>query len=291
MTDCKQSEMSTTLLAILKEENYIIRPSKTCVQDKGWNANQHSFGERSPDWNCANTERGVRLAVVQRDSWAVHVQAKLRTEIGSFKVAGTGELRMTNGEDLVQVAAPAPSNSFGQYRQQKVLDLDNKRDRGNPEVLFNWLRRLRGQDATKKLRSKADLEPLNFGGEILPFGAYGHVFIKHFLAVVRCVDIVTINSKLQVTQQGIEAPGEKCWFLVTGSARGSGHEVKLIVNSDITRFHPLVNRNTEKFKGLQVTNNVRPGFGKIDYTTFTVLDQQAVRLAIEMYLESHSITQ
>lgn len=291
----RQNEISISIIAALEREGYVIRPTKTCLKDKGWHNN-------TPDWNASHTERGVRIAISQR-SRDISGLVKLRTEIGTVKVAADFRIHqnikqpITFSTGTTVVASIGGSATFrDSYLTEMGLPINGRVQEQTLDQILDWMRELRGQDATKKLRSKADLEPLNFKTEAIALqnivaGSGAEVRIHHFLKSCVCVDIVAINDKLQVSQEGISTPDVKCWFLIRGKEKDTGDRVKIIVNSEITRFHPVIDRNTQKFKGLQVTNNVRPENGKIDYTTFSVLDQQAVRMAIEHYLRSHGIAE
>jgi len=267
-----QSLLSTKILKALEEAGYTIRPSKSCLLDKGWRS-------RDPDWNASHTEKGVRIAINQtvgNTLAGVRMQVKLRTDIGTFKVGAEAQI----DED--------PNQPNGVIYQHTISGQSHYHFQQATESAFlKWLNDLQGLDAVRQLKSKADLEPLNFRTEILKVKGK-EVVVGGFIGECECADIVAINNKLQVSQEGITTPGEECWFFIKGRNRDN-YRFDIIVNAEMTRFHVVTNRDTQKFKGWQVTNNHKPDNGRVDFTTFTVLDQQAVRLAIENYLERHHI--
>jgi hypothetical protein len=258
------SNEARIVLKMIEDTGYTIREAKGCLEDRSW--------RNGTDWNCSDPKRGIRIAIQQRQQGDVELTIKARTDINTYKQQANARV----GTDKGQIF-------FGYQSYALCIDWTQ----ATAEEFRKWLDNLRGEEPTRQLKSKADLAPLNFRNSQMDV-IDDRVVVNVFINKVFCKDIVAINDKLQVSQEGIQTPGEECWFLMQGTNIDNNH-FTIIVNADQTRFHVLTHRRTKNFVGWQVTNNHRPDNGKMDYTGLTVLDQQAISLAIETYINKHNI--
>jgi hypothetical protein len=288
MKEQVQAGITTLLISQLEKEGYAVRPSKTCLTKVR--------GHKNPDWNASNAERGVRISIWQsnaraygcgNDNVRISIRVKLRTEIDAYKLSAKGSI-VPN--PMQRSGSKAPPTTFGRTQVRGPwrcgywnIGEYNYKPVGFDEFIAK-LAELRGKEPTKKFRKKSDLEPLGFGSTSLVVVGGSAVSIRHFIRLCRCVDIVAINDKLQVSQEGIDKPNAECWFRLEGQDNKEGYNFCIIVNSEMTGFHVLTRRHTKDYKGWQVTDNHKPDNGRLDFTAFTELDRDAVRLAIECFL-------
>lgn len=279
-----QSKISTQILEHLDGLGYRIKESKTYMKNLGqWN--------RPHDWNLSHKDFGVRIAMTQ-DTNGLDMKVNLRTEIGTYKLAVNVGVRANGGiQGPWFCRAHWSVDYLTEHLKLSIMQANNRAYKEFDITGFEkWLEKLRGLEATDKLKKKSDLDPVPYSLNDTRHEG-DTVVLNHFLYSCTCADIVAINEKLQVTQEGIAEPDASCWFRLTGHAhvRTGLTRVDFITDAEIKGIHPVTYRDSAKFKGFQVTNNLRPDNGKLDYNRFSVLDKTAVTEAVMLYLQKHKI--
>jgi len=258
----KINERSNDLLQILKEEGYKITASDACLFKRS----------RGHDWSASNPKRGVRLKISQgrySDS-GYSVKATLRTDIGTYKLGARFGCSMNAGFRYMYVEGWLEETDRKEPTKWQSIPSDE---------VAQWIRDLKGQAGSKRLKTKDDLRPLIFSSSLYYETDTERVVIQQFLKTCWCESLAIITDRLDVVVDGVQEPGSDCWFNIGGRTL-NGENVNILVNFEMTEYYAL-NKRKDKF---YITPNLRPRGGKIDFNDCSMIDREAIKIAIERYL-------
>ena len=291
-TDTKQeiSPCAIELLQRLDECGYKILALKLAYTDpKSYKYNYPN------DWTASHKDRGIRIAIAQKNPTTIKFNITYRTRHGSYLKLADGYFGPTNS---INICASNPP--------KHIIDTLNRSSSTigtvTKEKLTECLCSIEGEKDTDNWKRKSDLpEPFEFcqaytnepfvdyinqcGFPI--FGGSSHKTtlykMNNFFSELMVIGPVVITNKLYVTSVGIEKPDADIWFVIQGNVINKNGEFKhaILVNSDITGYYALMTTNTGEFK---ITPNMKPNNEIVNFNMVSTIDKEMIERAIKYYM-------
>lgn len=277
------------VLSSLEQAGYQIKFTEQCLSS---DLNVHD-SRRNHDWNANNSKRGIRMKISQfRENVSIEIQA--RTKIGSYlKFAEC--YASTRGHNNQYCSSINPTDRmrqlFPNYAQYS----------NSAEKLIEFLTIIEGEKDVDNWKKIEDLPPpLKFAPayeeDISKSSAISRtvnnlssvVKMNHFFEDVVVDSIVTMDDRLRLHRDGIEAPGANVWFVIKGTViDNNGGKVShaILVDPSITGFYALSETNSfsKKNGDFRVTPNMKPNNAIVDFHKVSEIDKKLISMSVELF--------
>lgn len=249
---------------------YTVKPTATCLVDK--------LFDRKHDWIVSNSKIGVRIKVYyeRRHNKSATFEMFIRNRIGNYLKLTDCYINYYEDKWVCDIAESSRLSELNVAVPRRC----------SIESFIGFIKSIKGDEALDNWKKASDLpSPFRFVESIYKCDD-SNVSIVHFFRKVKIVNLVTFNDKL-VIDENISTPGSEVWFLVNGIAidsNGTDSDQWIIVNEAIDGFYALSRRLSSNLDFI-ITPNMTP-YGVIDFHRLSVIDQQMINIAVQMYFKS-----